>query len=139
MAQWGAPACELFAQQQRQNYTFLDLLASAGYDLQLFGRFDVGAGVLDDYPLHKPTGDGFHGGPTVDILARGANIPGATKEEPLGATEVNDTDPYAADQRAGASTADAFTWLAYVEFVLYGGCGARSPSQRKKGRGDAGS
>ena len=109
VAAWDAPTCTAFAARQNQSYTFLDLLAGAGYDLQLFGRFDVGAGVLDDYPQFKPTGDGFHGGPVIAILARGANIPGATKEEPYGATSETDQDPYAADQAAGAQVVDFLT------------------------------
>ena len=103
---WNATTCAAFAALQQQNFTMLDLLASAGYDLQLFARFDVGAGVLDDYPAHGPTGDGFHGGPALDILARGASIPGATKEEPLSHTEVNGSDPYAADVAVGAKVAE---------------------------------
>lgn len=109
VAAWSAPACAAFAAQQAQNYTFLDLLAAQDYELQLFGRFDVGAGILDDYPAHSPTGDGFHGGPTLDILTRGANVPGATKEEPLGATSEAEADPYAGDQRTGASVVDFLT------------------------------
>ena len=99
---WNATACAAFASLQNQSYTMLDLLARAGYDLQLFARFDVGAGVLDDYPQHGPTGDGFHGGPSLDILARGASIPGATKEEPLSHTTDNATNPYSADIAVGA-------------------------------------
>jgi arylsulfatase K len=101
VAAWNATTCAAFAAVQNQSFTLLDLLAGAGYDLQLFARFDVGAGVMDDYPAHGPTGDGFHGGPVLDILARGANIPGATKEEPLNATRQDVADPYAADVAAG--------------------------------------
>ena len=102
---WNATSCAAFAALQNQSYTFLDLLGSAGYDLQLFARFDVGAGVLDDYPQHGPTGDGFHGGPDLGILARGASIPGATKEEPFSYTQDNATNPYAADQAVGKDVA----------------------------------
>ena len=109
VSEWGAAACTAFAAQQNQSYTFLDLLAAAGYDLQLFARFDVGAGVIDDYPQHRPTGDGFHGGPSLDILARGANVPGTTKEEPYAATSVDDKDPYGTDQAAGATVIDFLT------------------------------
>jgi len=106
---WGAPICSELAARQRVNYTFLDRLEAAGYDMQLFARFDTGAGVLDDWPAHGPTGDGFHNGPELGILARGANIAGATKEEPLNATRTADAQPYAVDQRVGADVVDFLT------------------------------
>jgi arylsulfatase A-like enzyme len=109
VAAWNATSCTAFAALQNQTYTMLDLLAGAGYDLQLFARFDVGAGVLDDYPTHKPTGDGFHGGPDLGILARGASIPGATKEEPFGATDDNATNPYAGDVAVGEAVVKFLT------------------------------
>jgi hypothetical protein len=74
VADWDDATCTQFAQRQNVSQTLLDVVAAAGYDLQLFGRFDVGAGILDDYP--GTTGDGFHGGPYLGTLARGANIPG---------------------------------------------------------------
>ena len=54
---WGRASCVESAATQRVNYTFLNLMESAGYDMQLFGRFDTGAGVKDDWPLHNPTGE----------------------------------------------------------------------------------
>jgi glycosyltransferase involved in cell wall biosynthesis len=33
VAQWGAPTCAAFAARQSTNYTFLDLLAAAGYEV----------------------------------------------------------------------------------------------------------
>jgi len=66
---WGAAACTAFGAQQPVNETFLDRIEAAGYDMQLFARFDVGAGVLDDYPAAgkgaAPSGNGFHGGPSL--------------------------------------------------------------------------
>ena len=130
IAAWNATTCAAFAALQAQNFTMLDLLASAGYDLQLFARFDVGAGVLDDYPEHGPTGDGFHGGPSLDILARGASIPGATKEDPLAYTKKNDTDPYADDVAVGEKVADFLANhdpLSETPFLLWMGLIAPHP------------
>ena len=107
---WGRAECELMAAHQGNwNYTILDLLAGAGYDLQLFSRFDAGAGILQDYPQHEPSGDGFHGGPTLVILGRGADIAGTTKEEPLNATTSNAVHPYADDQATGDRVVDFLT------------------------------
>jgi len=106
VAAWGRATCQKFAATQRVNYTFLDRLEAAGYDMQLFARFDTGGGVLDDWPEHGPTGDGFHGGPDIGILARGANVPGATKEEPFNSTSAAEANPYEGDQRTGAAVID---------------------------------
>lgn len=107
---WGAAVCATFAARQSNlNETFLDVIERAGYDMQLFARFDVGAGVLDDYPAAGkgagPSGDGFHGGPTMVILARGAGVRGETKEEPYNASSTRDTDPYGTDTSVGADVA----------------------------------
>ena len=109
VAVWNATSCAAFAQVQNVSYTFLDLLVAAGYDMQLFARVDVGAGVVDDYPAHKPTGNGFHSGPDLGILARGASIPGATKEEPFAATNDNATSPYENDVAVGQSVVNFLT------------------------------
>ncbi len=110
VAAWGRASCIASAATQKVNYTFLNLMESAGYDMQLFGRFDTGAGVLDDWPLHKPTGDGFHGGApaSLTIMARGANVPGTTKGDPLASTDTTDTNPYAGDVAVGG---DVVNWL----------------------------
>lgn len=106
---WDAATCTEFARTQNQSYQILDLLAAAGYDLQLFARFDAGAGILDDYPAHVPTGDGFHGGPTLPIVSRGANIPGATKGDPYSSSSQTETNPYASDVKVGADVAAFLT------------------------------
>lgn len=110
VAAWGESECELMAAHQgNQNFTILDLLKSAGYDLQLFSRFDAGAGIIQDYPQHQPSGDGFHGGPSLVILGRGADVPGTTKEEPFNATSSGDKNPYEVDQATGDRVVDFLT------------------------------
>ena len=124
VSNWNASQCAAFAAAQKVNATILDLLASAGYDLQLFGRVDAGAGILDDYA--GTTGDGFHGGPSLPILSRGANIHGITKEEPYSASTESDPAPYATDVAHAASVVDFlehhdpasakpfFLWLGFI-------------------------
>jgi len=97
VSEWNEATCTAAAELQDTNYTFIHLMGQAGYDLELFARFDTGAGILQDFPKHDPTGDGFHGGPNLGILARGANIPGYTKSEPFNDTSESVTDPYAED------------------------------------------
>ena len=107
VAEWNVSQCNTFAAEQNVSATLLDMVASAGYTLQLFGRFDVGAGIIDDYG-GTTSGDGFHGGPTSVILARGAGINGESDTEPWSSTTSNDADPYAHDSRV---TDDVIGWL----------------------------
>lgn len=106
---WNESTCEAMATTQNVSYNVLDLLSKAGYELQLFGRFDVGAGVHDDYTSAAwgtAFGDGFHGGPSLGILARGANIPGVTKQDPLSTTNAHTEHPYANDVAVGEKVVD---------------------------------
>lgn len=109
VAAWNATQCAAFSDRQNVTATLLDVVAAAGYNMQLFGRFDVGAGILDDYP--GTTGDGFHGGPYLGILARGADISGVTKAPPWNTTVTTDPDPYSDDERHVAAAIDYLsTW-----------------------------
>jgi arylsulfatase A-like enzyme len=77
-----------------------------------------------DYP--GTTGDGFHGGPYLGILARGANIAGQTKPSPWNTTRTDDPDPYQSDQAHAqavidylhshdpASSEPLFLWLGMI-------------------------
>jgi arylsulfatase A-like enzyme len=98
VAIWSREWCAALARRQAAagiNATILDQAAAQGYELALFGRFDVGAGVLDDYP--KTTGDGWHDGPELPILARGAAVWGAIDRDPWSHTDERDPSPYADD------------------------------------------
>lgn len=95
---WGKAWCAAAAARQRAagvDRTFIDLAAAQGYELALFGRFDAGAGILQDYA--GTTGDGFHDGPSLDILARGAGVWGEIDAEPLNSTRDGDATPYQSD------------------------------------------
>jgi len=72
----------------------------AGRPLPLcpFGRFDIGAGILDDYP--GTDGDGWHDGPELGILARGAAIEGAKR---LALTRTRRTSAARAPRARGCS------------------------------------
>ena len=104
---WNKAFCEATAARQNISATLIDAVQAAGYRFAPFGRFDIGAGVLDDYP--GTDGDGWHDGPELGILARGAAIEGAIDSRgPRDNTDTADPDAYPADQRrAGAARA----WL----------------------------
>ena len=57
VANWDSNWCSDLAIQQNISATLVDMMAGAGYELALFGRFDMGAGILQDYP--GTTGDGW--------------------------------------------------------------------------------
>jgi len=95
------------AARQNISATLIDVMRAAGYRFAPFGRFDVGAGVLQDYP--GTDGDGFHDGPELGILARGAALPGAIDARgPRANTDAADPDPFPADARRAAA---AKAWL----------------------------
>ena len=117
---WGAATCTSFAARQNVNETFLDLVQRRGYAVHLVGRVDAGGGILDDYA--GTTGDGFHSGPDLHILARGADIAATTDQEPWSFTRPDDPDPYAPDEKEDGllerwfATHDprATPWLAWL-------------------------
>jgi choline-sulfatase len=96
VALWGAAQCAAFKARQNVSETFLDLVRRAGMAVHMVGRVDAGGGILTDYP--GTTGTGFHSGPDLHILARGADIAGSTDVEPWSATQANDHNPYAPDE-----------------------------------------
>ncbi len=49
VAVWDEATCAEFADRQNVSATIVDVMRDAGYALHLFGRFDTGAGILDDY------------------------------------------------------------------------------------------
>jgi len=122
---WSRSWCRTLADRQAAagvNATILDQAAAQGYELALFGRFDAGAGILDDYS--DATGDGYHDGPELPILARGAGVWGAVDEEPFSKTTETDPNPYDNDvdkqaevlrwierRAASESTQPFFLWL----------------------------
>jgi arylsulfatase A-like enzyme len=104
---WGQQFCEEAAARQNVTATMIDLVKAAGYRFAPFGRFDVGAGIMDDYP--NTDGDGWHDGPELGILARGAAIEGAIDSRgPLANLDSTDPNPYPADVRRSAA---ARAWL----------------------------
>ena len=99
--------CETTAARQNVNKTMIDVVKDAGYRFAPFGRFDIGAGILQDYL--GTDGDGWHDGPEIGILARGAAIDGAIDARgPRVNTDSIDPNPYPADERRAEA---AKAWL----------------------------
>ena len=93
--------CAEWAKSQNVSSTFFDALApvyAAGNAVEgdectlcVMGKVDVGQNILTRYGP-SATADGWHGGPTLSILTRAADIRKPTKPDPRKIT--NDTDNY---------------------------------------------
>jgi arylsulfatase K len=105
---WGNRSfCEMTAARQNVSKTLIDVVKDSGYRFAPFGRFDFGGGILQDYP--GTDGDGWHDGPELGILARGAAIDGPIDSRgPRANTNSNDPNPFPADQRRAEN---AKAWL----------------------------
>lgn len=104
--------------------TFDYQFQKAGYDVNLFGKVDVGAGI----------GGGFHGGSNTDTSyagltawTRAANITHPQKKDPRDLVHDNTTNPFEGDAR---TIANCVKWLhdnknSTKPFFLY--CGINIP------------
>eukprot|EP00948_MAST-09A_sp_MAST-9A-sp1_P001777 g1777.t1 len=100
--------CQAWKEEQQMNGTFFDVLKdNMGYDVNVFGKVDVGAGVLERFGPHA-TADGFHGGPSLSILTRSADIRKPTKPNPMNITNDNDNNVHPEDWRMIGNCID---WL----------------------------
>lgn len=82
--------CRRWQVEQNISATLLDSLRALRYESHLYGKVDVGAGILQDADETNATCDGYHGGPSLSILTRTADIRKPTKPDPLQIT--NDVD-----------------------------------------------
>ncbi len=87
---YGEDTCRQWRAQQNISATLLDTLRNVGYESHLYGKVDVGAGIMQDSDEVNATCSGFHSGPALSILTRTADIRRATKPDPLKIT--NDLD-----------------------------------------------
>ena len=62
-------------------------LRDAGVNVHVFGKVDIGFGILEDFA--HATEDGFHGGAAMPVQTRSADIRGPTKENPTSITHTN--------------------------------------------------
>lgn len=113
---YGNATCDQFAAQQAVavEATFMESVAAAGpCDVCVYGKVDVGAGVIEAQNAMKSTGndatvDGWHGGPTLTISGRGADLRRPTKPPPASITNDKDNNVHAEDQKMVGKCID---WL----------------------------
>lgn len=83
--------CLKWGVAQNVTTTLADSMDSLGYNVKFLGKIDVGA-QLDP---NNTWGQGFHGGPSLPILTRTADIRKPTKPDPVSITDdsVNNVHP----------------------------------------------
>lgn len=82
--------CDSWGDTQDNRGTLVDSLQAARCEVCLYGKVDVGGGVIEAAGQGNATVLGFHGGPTLSITGRSANIRRPTKPDPSKIT--NDMD-----------------------------------------------
>ena len=85
--------CTAMAKAGNVTATILDAMRDHAYEPHLYGKVDVGAGILSDWDEGNATCDGYHGGPILPISARAADIRKATKGQPVANEEDNHVHP----------------------------------------------
>ena len=90
---YGQEKCSEMAQSQNVSATLLESMRDNGYEPHLFGKVDVGAGILTDWDEANATCDGYHGGPNLAISARAADVRRATKSRPQANEKDNNVHP----------------------------------------------
>lgn len=80
--------CTAMAKAGNVSATLVDALRDNAYEPHLYGKVDVGAGILSDWDEGNATCNGYHGGPILPISARAADIRRPTKGRP----KANETD-----------------------------------------------
>jgi hypothetical protein len=78
--------CQAWGAMQENKGTLMDSLQEANCDVCLYGKVDVGAGVIEAKGQENATVAGFHGGPNLAITGRTADIRKPTKPDPSNIT-----------------------------------------------------
>eukprot|EP00944_MAST-04C_sp_MAST-4C-sp1_P015577 g15577.t1 len=94
---FGEETCSYFREQQNVSATLVDTLRDLGMEPSLYGKVDVGAGILQDNLEANATCNGFHSGPRLSIVTRTADIRKATKPDPLAITNDKDNHVHEED------------------------------------------
>lgn len=115
---YGALWCLANGKSQAAHTTFFDALADGGYEVALFGKVDAGANILSRYGP-APTSTGFHGGPSIPIVTRAADIRRPSKPNPLRLTS---------DWAAHVHPEDWRTHNRCIDWLAAKGVASREPS-----------
>ena len=93
--QYSEETCLYFGtKMQNNNYTLLDAMQEIGYDVYLYGKLDIGGNIIHLPSQANASADGFHGAPTLQVIARSAAIDKPTKSSPASKSMLNDNDKH---------------------------------------------
>ena len=104
---YGLAQCEAWAKEYPVSLTLLDAFSNAGYDMAVFGKIDVGAGLAQRY---NDTGNesADHTGPEMRTVPRGAGLLRNSMAWSGWSSVTNDKNPFADDN---ATSARVIAWL----------------------------
>lgn len=95
---YGNDTCFEIGKKQNVTYHLLSGLEEIGYNVYLYGRMDVGAGIIELPSQSHSDADGWHNGPSIVITTSSANIHRSTKPNPMSIVNDNASDPFQGDQ-----------------------------------------
>ena len=75
--------------------TIVDAMIAKGYAPHIFGKLDIGAGILKQPWAENGNNDGFHGGASLITVSRTADVRRATRASPLAVTDDHYNSGYA--------------------------------------------
>lgn len=94
---YGAELCQKWGAEANVTATLLDSMRANGYEMNLYGKVDVGAGIIQDAKEGNSTCNGYHSGPSLGICTRSADIRRPTKPLPLEITNDEDNNVHPED------------------------------------------
>lgn len=98
---YGEKLCRQWGKEQNVSATLFDSMKDNGYFMHLYGKVDVGAGLLgsENPSQANATANGFHSGPSIGICTRSADIRRPTKPAPLDITDDTQNNVHPEDWR----------------------------------------
>mmetsp|Transcript_21099 Transcript_21099/g.64898 ORF Transcript_21099/g.64898 Transcript_21099/m.64898 type:complete len:609 (+) Transcript_21099:50-1876(+) len=87
--------CTSWAAESRANASLLDVASANADSFRVFGKIDLGANANARFGGNDTSADGFHNGPSLAIVTRGADVRRPTKPDPINITgeDVDDVHP----------------------------------------------
>lgn len=121
--------CSSFAAEQNITATLVDSLRELSCEACLYGKVDVGAGILQDAQETNATANGWHSGPSLSILTRTADIRKPTKPDPISITNDKDNHVHQEDwkmlpkcieflKNAPKASVDSKNWMLYCSINI---------------------
>jgi arylsulfatase K len=122
--------CTEWQKNQNVSATLVDSLREVNCEACLYGKVDVGAGILQEEVNARA--NGYHTGPSLSILTRTADIRKATKPDPLSITNDYDNHVHQEDwkmipkcieflknaPKAGTFSAADKSWMLYCSINI---------------------